>query len=88
MQNIELTIIIVLVVGIFMYLFLNKKKDKSEDKNDTGLNLILTQINELARTVDSKLGESQKQVNESLKFHSSESNKIIRDITQSLTKLD
>ena len=86
MQNI-LGIIIGLFVGGFVaYLVFNRKK---EDKNtDTGLNLILTQINELSRTVDSKLGESQKQVNESLKFHSSESNKIIRDVTESLTKLD
>src|SRR5665647_1530722 len=86
MQNI-LGIIIGLFVGGFVaYLVFNRKK---EDKNtDTGLNLILTQINELSRTVDSKLGESQKQVNESLKFHSSESNKIIRDVTERLTRLD
>src|ERR1035437_1413478 len=72
--------------GVLVYLILNNKKE--EKNTDTGLNLILTQINELSRTVDSKLGESQKQVNESLKFHSSESNKIIRDVTESLTKLD
>ena len=38
--------------------------------------------------MDTKLGESHKQVNESLKFHSSESNKIIRDVTERLTRLD
>ena len=86
MQN-TLGIIIGLFVGGFVaYLIFNRKKE--EKNTDTGLNLILTQINELSRTVDSKLGESQKQVNESLKFHSSESNKIIRDVTESLTKLD
>src|SRR3989338_8496100 len=72
--------------AVIAYLFLNKKKE--EKKDDTGLNLILTQINELSRTVDSKIGESHKQVNESLKFHSSESNKIIRDVTERLTRLD
>ena len=72
--------------GIIVYLFLNRKK---EDKNgDIGLNLILTQINELSRTVDTKIGESHKQVRESLQFHSSESNKIIRDVTERLTRLD
>jgi DNA recombination protein RmuC len=65
---------------------LNRKKE--DKKDDVGLNLILTQINELARTVDNKIGESHKQVNESLKFHSSESNKIIRDVTERLTRLD
>jgi DNA recombination protein RmuC len=86
MQNILGIIIGLVVGGIFAYFAFGRKKE--EKSTDTGLNLILTQINELSRTVDSKLGESQKQVNESLKFHSSESNKIIRDVTESLTKLD
>jgi len=76
----------IIIGGIFAYLILGRKKEGS--KNDTGLNLILTQINELARTVDNKIGEGHKQVNESLKFHSSESNKIIRDVTERLTRLD
>ncbi len=90
MQNIELIIIIILIGSIIAY-FLFKKKREDDNKNDqkeSGLNLILTQINELSRTVDNKLGESHKQVNESLKFHSSESNKIIRDVTERLTRLD
>ena len=72
--------------GVVAYLVLNKKKE--EKKDDLGLQLILQQLNELSRTVDSKIGESHKQVNESLKFHSSESNKIIRDVTERLTRLD
>ncbi|OGI74032.1 hypothetical protein A2W67_03465 [Candidatus Nomurabacteria bacterium RIFCSPLOWO2_02_40_28] len=76
----------IIVGGIIVYLFLNK--DKEEKKDDIGLNLILTQINELSRTVDNKMAESHKQVSENLKFHSSESNKIIRDVTERLTRLD
>ena len=72
--------------GVIAYFVFGRKKE--EKKDDTGLNLILTQINELSRTVDTKIGESHKQVNESLKFHSSESNKIIRDVTERLTRLD
>ncbi len=86
MNNVEWIIIGIVVGGIIAYLILNKKK--SDTGNDTGLNLILTQLNELSRTVDNKIGESHKQVNESLKFHSSESNKIIRDVTERLTRLD
>ena len=73
--------------GLVAYFVFGKKKEGGT-KNDTGLQLILTQLNELARTVDNKLGESHRQVNESLKFHSSESNKIIRDVTERLTRLD
>lgn len=87
MENILLIIIAVLIGGIITY-FALKKKNSNSTKEDTGLQLILTQINELSRTVDSKISESHKQVNESLKFHSSESNKIIRDVTEKLTKLD
>ncbi len=85
-MQILLIILGIMVGGVIVYLFLNKKR--VEKKDDIGLNLILTQINELSRTVDNKIGESHKQVNESLKFHSSESNKIIRDVTERLTRLD
>ena len=95
MENILWIIIGVLVGGIVAYFLFGKKslsesQSEAEKKaqNDTGLQLILTQLNELSRTVDGKLGESHKQMNESLKFHSSESNKIIRDVTEKLTRLD
>ena len=93
MENILWIIIGVLVGGIVAYFLFGKKKENGDlseqaGKNDTGLNLILTQLNELSRTVDGKLGESHKQMNESLKFHSTESNKIIRDVTEKLTRLD
>src|SRR3989338_7614416 len=73
--------------GVIVYRFLNKG-GKKDDQKDSGLNLILTQINELSRTVDNKMASTQKEVSEGLKFHSSESNKIIRDVTERLTRLD
>src|SRR3989344_275399 len=80
-------IILGLVIGgVIAYLVLSRKK--GEKKDDIGLNLILTQLNELSRTGDNKIGESHKQVRKSLQFHSSESNKIIRDVTERLTRLD
>src|SRR3989344_1120915 len=83
MENILTIIIAVLIGGIIAYFLFGKKKEK----DNTGIQL-LTQVSELIKNVDNKLGESNKQVNESLKFHSSESNKIIRDVTEKLTKLD
>ena len=87
MQNILWIVIGILVGGIIAYFLFGKKKENGE-KNDTGLQLILTQLNELSRTVDNKIGQSHKEMNESLQFHSSESNKIIRDVTEKLTRLD
>ena len=86
MENVLAIILGLAIGGIVVYFIFGKKKD--EKKDDLGLQLILTQLNELSRTVDNKIGESHKQVNESLKFHSSESNKIIRDVTERLTRLD
>lgn len=86
MENIVWIIIGIIGGGIIVYFILGRKK--ATQKEDIGLQLILTQLNELSRTVDSKLGESHKQVRESLQFHSSESNKIIRDVTERLTRLD
>lgn len=86
MENIVWVILGLIGGGAVTYLILNRKKE--EKKDDIGLQLILTQLNEISRIVDNKIGESHKQVNESLKFHSSESNKIIRDVTERLTRLD
>lgn len=84
-----ITIIIGIVLGgLFIYFIIHQINNKKKPEDNTGLQLILTQLNELSRTVDNKIGESHKQVRESLQFHSSESNKIIRDVTEKLTKLD
>ena len=87
MQNILGIIIGVIVGGFVAYLIFDRKKENKKE-DSTGLNLILTQINELSRTVDNKMASTQKEVSEGLKFHSSESNKIIRDVTERLTRLD
>ncbi|HNW71707.1 MAG TPA: DNA recombination protein RmuC [Candidatus Paceibacterota bacterium] len=87
METILWIIIGVLIGGVVVYFLFGKKKNK-DATSDTGLQLILQQINELSRTVDSKIGESHKQMTESLRFHSTESNKIIQDVTEKLTRLD
>ena len=80
--------IVSIIVGLVIGAFLLRKKQDDSPKDDTSLQLLLQQINELSRTVDAKLGESQKQVNDSIRYQSNESQKIIRDITERLTRLD
>ena len=79
-------------MGIFNVFFirfaLRNKKEPERGAEETGFKLLLEQVNELSRTVDHKLGESAKQMNESVRFQSAESSKIIRDITERLTRLD
>lgn len=84
MQNITL---IILALGLLLAIFaLFKKKEAKSD--DTGLKLLLEQMNELSRTVDRKMGETTKQVNESMRDQFRESSRLIRDVTEGLTKLD
>ncbi len=52
------------------------------------MQLLLTQINELSRTIDNKLGESQKEMNQSMRHQSTETSRIIADITEKITRLD
>ena len=61
---------------------------KNKEGGGEGLNLLLTQLNELSRTVDHKMAESTKMMNESVRTQFGESAKLIREVTQGLTKLD
>ena len=99
-----ITILIVLVAVaiaaiIIMGLMLARKGTKEEAKEDVGLKLILEQVNEMSRTLDRKVGDLTKTVDtkidqnyrnmqESMRSQLGESAKLIREVTQGLTKLD
>jgi DNA recombination protein RmuC len=83
-----MTILIVLIsvaVGFGIAFFMRPKREAADE---TGLKLILQQMNELSRTVDSKIGESQKQMADSMRHQFDRSAGLIRDVTEGLTKLD
>ncbi len=77
------------VVGLVLF-FALRKKDPSTSigASDTSLQLLLAQMNELTRTVDKKLGDSQKEVSDTIRYQTKESQELIRDITERLTRLD
>ncbi len=81
------TLIIVSNIVIAWRVF---KKDTLVDdkKNDTGLQLLMQEMHNLRNTVDNKIGESAKEMNESVRHQFSESQKLIKDVTEGLTKLD
>jgi len=85
-----LLITILISIGFFFYFFLKNKKN-SELENpteDKSMQLLLQQFNELNRSVNENIGDSRKEVQESLRHQSSQSQKIIQDVTERLTKLD
>ncbi|MES2213239.1 MAG: DNA recombination protein RmuC [Patescibacteria group bacterium] len=73
-----------IIGGVIAYFL----RPKAQETNDTGLKLILQQINELNRTVDQKIGESTKHMNDSVRSQLGESANLIREVTKGLTKLD
>lgn len=71
------------------FYLLSKKFAAPVQKQDDGsMNLLLQQLNELSRTVDSKMSESHKMMNDSVRNQFGESAKLIREVTEGLTKLD
>jgi len=84
---IVLIVIILLVNGLLVWKLLTKKPEE-KPKDDIGLKLILQQLNEISRTVDVKISDSTRQMNDSVRHQFSESAKLIQDVTKGLTKLD
>lgn len=83
MTGIFLSLILAAVIVGFFFLF-RLISSRLERKNpDQSLILLQNQLNELARTLDSKLGESTRAFREQF----SESAKIIKEITQELVKV-
>jgi DNA recombination protein RmuC len=85
-------IIVGLVAGfglaflIFKSFGVGKGGEKGQD--NSAMLLLQNQLNTLIKTVDDKLGESARHMQTSIQNQFSESSKIIRDVTERLTKLD
>jgi DNA recombination protein RmuC len=89
------TALVILVVNAVILWRLFSTKKESKDIAGEGFVFMQNQMNDLARNVtdlmrvvDTKISESTKEVNEVLRNQSSESVKIVRDITERLTRLD
>jgi len=83
METFFFTIILTVLIGGFALLFwyLRRKDEKKDDPQ--GLLLLQSQLNELTRAVDTKLSDSVKLIQQQF----GESTRIIREITQELTKV-
>lgn len=98
-MEILIIILLVVILLVLIYVTVIKKNDPTEIKqDDTGLKLILQQLNEVSRTVDekmhtmsqtvdAKMNRSSDIVQESLKTQFLESQRLIKEITQELTEV-
>jgi len=76
-----LLILLVIGLGLLFFILFRKKTDKPESES---LVMLQQQLSQLSQVLDNKLNESAK----SMRVQSSQSAKIIRDVTEKLTKLD
>ncbi|MEY4440633.1 MAG: hypothetical protein RLY49_259 [Candidatus Parcubacteria bacterium] len=77
-------ILILLVANMFIVVFLlARKKDTSTDEKT--INLLLNQINQINRTVDAKIGDSQKQMSQTVTDQFNQSQRLIQDINRVVT---
>ena len=84
-MDITTILLIIIAVGIVAVIFLLlKRKPEIEKGSDSSMLMLQQQMNQIANVVDSKLSESNKNVQEQFK-HSAD---IIRNVTEKLTKLD
>ncbi|MDO8742119.1 MAG: DNA recombination protein RmuC [bacterium] len=88
MSFISITIIVVVLIivqGIGVYLILRRKEAPVEEGN--GMMLLQAQMQELARTLDTRMSESSRAMQESSHKQFSESNRLIKEITQEVTSV-
>src|SRR3989344_2220000 len=84
---------LIVLNGVLAYLLMRSRKKPDDDTQ--GLLLLQNQIQELTKSLDHKVGESTKAMqdstkvmHESLRSQLAESHKIVREVTEGLTKLD
>jgi DNA recombination protein RmuC len=80
-----LALFLLLNAGLLWY-FLERKRGAEE--NGQGMLMLQNQVQDLTRTLDTKLGETTKQLQDSVKTQLGESSRIVREVTEGLTKLD
>jgi DNA recombination protein RmuC len=78
---IGLVVVAVILIVILIWILLRKNNSKIEDQS---ILLIQEQLRKVEETVDKKMGQS----NESMRSQMGQSNKLIKDITQQLTKVN
>ncbi len=75
----------VLIGALFVWLLSQKRSKAPEDKSFL---MLQDQINNLTSKIDDRLDKTQAQMRDSVSRQFTESSKIIKDVTERLTKLD
>ncbi|MDO8499077.1 MAG: DNA recombination protein RmuC [bacterium] len=84
---IVLSVLLLAVLGLLILLYKKIGTPKPPTNDPNSFLLLQNQMSDLMKLMDGKLSESTRFMSDSLRSQSNESNKIIRDIVQELTKV-
>ena len=79
-----LFVAVILALGLQTWVLLRKKRGEELPKNDTAMAMLQQQLSQVSQTLDAKLAESNRAMQEQF----GQSFAVIKDVTQKLTELD
>ncbi len=79
-------ILLGLIAGYIIFTLINKNK-KEDASSDKVFRFLADEMKDIRRTLDERLRDSGKEMMESLKYQTSESQKLIREITREITEV-
>jgi len=86
-MEIVLYVLIGLVAGAAAVFFMSRKGVEAPKGTDQGLILLQNQLDHLTKTLETKLGESGREMRDAVRTQFSESQRLIKDITKELTEV-
>src|SRR3989338_178179 len=84
MDIFSIIILIVVIIGFGVMAWALRSRKEEPKTDDRAFQMLQNQMNEITRTLDTKLGESTS----AMQRQFIESHRIVRDVTERLTKLD
>lgn len=87
MATFETVIVVLLVANSALVLFLLRARSRPSEHTSEGLALLQRQLHDFTRTVDTRIGESNRTLQESVRAQLQESSRIVREVTHELTTL-
>ena len=86
MELIQIAVLLLLFVVLGILIYTSFRPQKKEGASDALL-MLQKQMENLRQTMDARMGESNKAIQASVRAQLSESTKIVREVTEGLTKL-
>jgi DNA recombination protein RmuC len=79
-------ILLVVLIAGFALLWLHARKQSLREEGGEGMVLLQQQLMELTKSVDSKLGESRREMTESVRHQFSQSQQLLKEINEQMQK--